>query len=222
MKIPVYLSAIVAIAAPLSAAPKKPAPARSTIAPVGSYATYALSKTSASFELSNPRYVSGEFMAPTLKGRGKGFVTLACGSSQTTLKMPMGWFGHEDGGDSNFFTPDERTRITMGFRDQGAVASPFAHLQQTRLAETRAQMKAMKQKVNVRGFSLPGGSYAVEITNVTTQSGGRNGFLQVFTPNPQKPRYPMSLSLTAPMSVFPKYRGLVGLILRDRKIIWTT
>lgn len=214
---------VAALVAPLWAASKTAAtpPAKSPLAPVGTYANYAFAKNASSYDPKNVKYAESGGMPASVRKVGNGFVELGCGSSQVVLKMPMGWYSDEDGQNSRLYTPDERSRIIMGFRDIDA--KTFAQHKATLLSETRAQMKQMKQKAAiVRAFSLPGGSYAVEVTNVTTGSGAKNGFLQVFTPNPEKPQFPMSLSLTAPMSAYPKYRGLVGLILRDRKIIWAS
>ena len=223
MKIIVGLSAVAALGALLWVASKTAAtpPAKSPLAPVGTYARYAFAKNASSYDRKNAKYAESGGMPALVRKVGNGFVELGCGSSQTILKAPMGWYSDEDGQNSRLYTPDERSRIIMGFRD--IEANTFAQHKATLLSGTRAQMKQMKQKsAVVRGFSLPDGSYAVEVTGVTTGSGAKNGFLQVFTPNPQKGRYPMSLSLTAPMSVYAKYRGLVGLILRDRKIVWET
>jgi len=197
------------------------APASRAIA-VGRYTDFALSRDTRSFSPQNPRYKTSGGMPPTVREHGAGYAELSCASSQTILRAPLGWMGDEDGQNSTLFTPDQRTRLIMGFRDLGAGAAPFAALTKTLRASTVAQMKAAGQKTaRVRTFALPGGSFALEITDVTTSSGHKNGMLQVFTPNPQRPRYPMSLSLTSPMSRFRRDQGLVGLILRDRKIIWS-
>lgn len=211
---------LAALASGAAAAPK-PSSKAATI-PVGRYTDFALSKDASSFSPENAAYAETGGMPPTVRGRGAGFVELGCGSSQTIVRAPMGWLGDEDGKNTRLFTPDQRTRIIMGFRDIGEGANPFAQLKKTLRASTMAQMKSAGDKTaRVRTFALPGGSYALEITNVTTESGKKNGMLQVFTPNPQRPRYPMSMSLTSPMSRFKRDQGLVGLILRDRETIWS-
>lgn len=218
MKIAMCLCTVVMLGASLCAAPKTIV--KNALAPVGTYASYAFSKNASSYDDKNPMYVKSGGSPAFVEKRGADCVLLDCSSSQTVLKAPLGWYSDEDGQNSTFYTPDERSRIIMGFRDING--QTFAQMKQTLLSDTRSQMKQMKQNaVVVRAFSLSGGSYAVEVTGIKTPGGNRNGFLQVFTPNPKKPRYPMSLSLTAPMGVYPKYRGLVGLILRDRKILWT-
>lgn len=216
------LLALLPLAALASSATAAPKTGSKPAIPVGRYTDFALSKDASSFSRADPRYVELGTTPPAVRGRGAGWVELACGSSQTTLRAPMGWLGDEDGKNSTLFTPDQRTRIIMGFRDLGEGTDAFAQMKKTLRASTAAQMKAAGQKTAlVRTFALPGGSYALEITNVTTSSGNKNGMLQVFTPNPKRPRYPMSLSLTSPMSRFRRDQGLVGLILRDRKIIWS-
>lgn len=225
MKITSLLASLslAALASGAQAAPGSGPGPRPSAIPVGRYTDFALSKDARSFSPQNPRYAQLGGMPPTARGLGAGYVELSCASSQTVLRAPMGWLGDEDGQNSTLFTPDQRTRVIMGFRDLGAGADAFAQLKKTLRASTQEQMKAAGQKVaRVRTFALPGGSYALEITNVTTQSGAKNGMLQVYTPNPQRPRYPMSLSLTSSMSRFRRDQGLAGLILRDRKIIWST
>lgn len=213
--------AVLASAAFAQNAPKKPATTgNNTLAPVGTYANYAFSKDAASYQPGDPKYDELGAMPAGVDKVGKDYVVLKAGSSQTIFRAPFGWYSDEDGQNSKLFTPDQTTRFIMGFRDMGEKTN-FARFKIETLAQVRAQMKEMKQtSVTVRGFDVAGGSYAVEVTGVTTESGAKNGFLQVFTPHPKKTRYIMSLSLTAPMKVFPKYRGLAGLILRDRVIIW--
>ena len=221
LALPVFVAVVCVAVASAQNAPKNPtAPTKNPLPPVGTYADYAFSTNAKSFDPNDPVYAQLGALPPGVKAIGEGFVELGCGSSQVVLKMPMGWLGDEDGQNSTLFTPDQSTRIIMGFRDMGEKTS-FAAFKTRSLAATRAQMKALKQTgAIVRGFEVPGGSYAIEVSGVTTTSGAKNGFLQVFTPNPKPSRYVMSLSLTAPAPEFSKYRGLVGLILRDREIIW--
>lgn len=208
-----------------SGAPKKPAPsAKNLLPPVGTYGDYAFSKNFSSYDHNNPKYAEIGVMPASIKKCGADYVVLAGGSSQTLFHAPLGWYSGEDGQNSTLFSPDMRTRFIMGFRDMGEKTT-FDQFKKQALAEVRAQMKSLKQPAAVvSGFDLPDGSYAVEATGVITSSGAKNGFLQVFTPNtttdPERSRYLMSLSLTAPLKTFAKYRGLTGLILRDRVIIW--
>ena len=185
-----------------NATKKTPPASKDSLPPAGKYADYAFSKDAKSFDPEDPIYARLGTIPPGVTAVGKGYVELGCGSSQVVLKMPMGWLGSEDGRNSTLFTPDQSTRIIMGFRDMGEKIS-FAAFKTKALNQTRAQMKALKQpEVVVRSFELPGGSYAVEATGITTGSGAKNGFMQVFTPNPnpKNARFVMSLSLTSPAS----------------------
>lgn len=213
--------AVVASVALAQSAPKKPATTdKNSLPPVGTYADYAFSKDASSYERDDPKYAETGAMPATVDKIGADYVVLKAGSSQTIFRAPFGWYSDEDGQNSTLFSPDQSVRFIMGFRDMGEKTT-FDQFKTTTLADVRAQMKAMKQTgVAVRGFDVAGGSYAIEVTGVTTGSGAKNGFTQVFTPHPKKSRTVMSLSLTAPMKVFPKYRGLAGLIMRDRVIIW--
>jgi S1-C subfamily serine protease len=208
-------------------ATQKPAPGpqtKSPIPPVGDYKDYALSKDATSYDQGNP--VNDGLRVSKVLEKGDGWVKLAAASSNTVLKMPMGWQADEDGQKSTFFTPNKKVRFVNHFNDMAAEFGKqitFAEFRMTARVTLEEKLAGSgQQSAKVEQLDLPDGSIALKVRGIRTESGEKNALVQVFTPDSadKSSHYCMSLSLITPEPEFDRFLGLLGLILRDRQILW--
>jgi hypothetical protein len=192
---------------------------------VGEYKDYAFSSDPLSFTKVEPG--EGKYK-PKALAICNGFVKLYSESAQTVLYMPFGWEATETGKDTRFWAPDERTRIILHFaNDPGLIQTNINSSQFTsaNIQATIDEARRTAAKIGAKQFQqilIDNSNIAFKILDVPTQSGAKNSLMQIITFNEVKPDFPMSISLTAPSDQFDKYSRLMGLILRDREIKWTT
>ena len=196
--------------------------------PAAQYADFALSKDARTWDAKHPinkkalEDGDGQPLNVLRENKTEKWVQVYAASCQNTLKMPFGWFGLDDGSTTYFWTPDEKTRIICAFNSLEDSKPPanttlWAHFKNGALAQMRKQMP----KARFRQFSLKDGSFGIEARGIRSESGREVSFLQIWKHNPQLPAFALSLSLTSPAASYEHNLGLIGLMLRDRKVQWT-
>ena len=197
--------------------------------PAAKYADFALSKDAKSWDIKHPvnrkllESGAGQPLRVGQENKAEKSVQLYAASCQSVLKMPLGWFGLDDGGATTFWTPDEKTRILCRFTSLGASAAPTEkNWWPSFKTRALAQMKKQMPKAHFRPFDLksPPDSFGIEASGLKSESGRDVKFVQIFTRNSQIPGFALSLSLTSPAKDYAHNLGLIGLILRDRKVQW--
>ncbi len=189
----------------------------------GSFADYAFSKDYNSFDPKESRNAkrieNGDGLVPRIAAKLDNAVSISAASCQTILTVPMGWYAMDQGEQTTIYSPDERTRFILHVADISP-AKTFAEFKRIALKTMENQLHQPEAKFTQ--FDMPDGSFAVEIRDIRTASGNKNGMVIVYTANPGKKGIGkvMSMSLTSPMQDFSKYEGLAGLLLKSRKILW--
>jgi hypothetical protein len=185
----------------------------STVSPVGVYKDYAFDKNADSFDPQNKVNVenveNGDGELIQVMKKGDGFVTLKMISGCQFLNVPFGWYGIETGRETVLFSPDKVDRIIFRVVPKAAAAQA---------AKIIEQIKSKQPAILESTKHFPDGSSILQMTNVKTPSGKTNANFQVYSPMPNHPDYLASLNLTCRQEEFDKYKGLVGLMIRDRKI----
>jgi hypothetical protein len=125
------------------------------------------------------------------------------------MDIPFGWHGIETGEEIVIYSPDEVNRIILRVVPRKALKQNL---------ETYAALKSRQPGIIASAKDLPDGSATFEVTNVKTETGNINANLQVFMPIPNHPDYLSCLTLRCRQKDLDKYKGMVGLMLRDRKI----
>jgi hypothetical protein len=197
----------------------------SRLAPKGSFSDYGFSRDYKSFDPKDPvnakRLEDGDGEVPRVSAKPPSAATINSASTYTIVTVPLGWYALDEGNQTRIVTPDEKTRFIMHFEDI-APSKSFDQFKKSMLAEMEGQLKPSQPNAKFDQFDLPDGSIAVEIKDLVTKSGSKNGMVTVITPNPRskESRYAMSISLTTPQADLPKYEGLLGLMLKSRKVMW--
>lgn len=217
------------VAAPKSAAPRA--------LPIGRYRDFALARDAKSLSPDEP--INALFIKEGL-GRpvkllkiGDGFAHVRAASLNATLNVPLGWTVLESHEDLKIWSADRRTLVTMQFFDALNGSSKAARATPRQLFDmARKNVRAVAQSATrpgvsrLREFALPDGSYGVEVRNAVPnegypEDGQRSAIVEILTPNPKNPRFPLVLALSTPMKRYPRDLKLIGLLVRDRKIVWT-
>lgn len=191
------------------------------LAPIGSFADYSIAKDYSSFDqnekANKERLENGDGEVPRVEKKSSDSVRLNAASAQAQVTVPLGWYAIDQGDKTVIFTADEATRFILHFQmiakpaDFGTFKSDIAEQMKSNLKQPGADCKQ---------FDLPDGSTAVELSHIATRSGKENGMVVVFTPCPKNSHLAAIISLTTPQDQLHKYEGLLGLILKERRIYW--
>lgn len=225
---------VVACGPTVLAAPKSVVP---RALPIGRYRDFASARDARSLSPRDPMnalFIKQGLGRPAkLLKTGDGFATVRAASLRATLNVPLGWTVLESREDVKIWSKDRRTLVTMRFFDalngstKAVRATPRQLFDMARKNVRALAQSATKTGVSrMREFALPDGSYGVEVQNAVPNEGypdegQRSAMVELLTPNPKNPRFPLVLALSTPMKRYPRDLKLVGLLMRDRKIAWT-
>lgn len=197
-------------------------PERKHLACRGTFAEYAFSTNLNSFDpkedINAKHTINGDGQVPEVfESNIQGAVTLMASSVRTKITVPKGWYALDEGDETIIRSPDQRIRFLLHL-----IKSPksFDNFRQNILTDMKTELK--QDQARFSQFDLLDGSFGIEITNISTSSGRKNGMICVYTPHPKGERnqLAMSMSLTAPQEELRKYEGLLGLMLNSREIQW--
>lgn len=191
-----------------------------TSLPIGDYQDYQVSDTSDSLSSYPP---DDEYAyLTTIKSSDEHSATIYTLSAQTTLKVPLGWYGIEEGDRAVFMLEDKYTRFTLGFRSlEGKTFEEFKNSYIDVFKEFYPTLK--DEDIYLEEISAT--QFYLIARHLPTETGTENGIVNVITYNPNLEGKSLdghyhSLLLVTPEDTFEHFLGLIGLIVRDQEIDW--
>lgn len=183
--------------------------------PIGDYADYQMSDNVESLKSDLPD--GGFTYNVTIQEVTKHYAEVYGWYAETSLKIPLGWYGTESNQSSVFMLEDQKTRILLGFRS--LEGKTFDELKNNYTDSYKAFYPDLTDE-DIKQVTLSENQFYMEITHLANKEDTANGILNVITYNPDYPEYYYSLLLVTPEDTLEHYKGLVGLILRDSTTYW--
>ncbi|MFO1518394.1 MAG: hypothetical protein U1F57_01820 [bacterium] len=192
--------------------------------PEATYKAYALSDNTMSFDpksVENKRRVRNGFgFVPKILGQGDGFVQIASSALQGSLSVPMGWEGMDDGKKLRVFTPDNEILIVLNWVDCGKYGG-FEEFKKKFFEQSARDFKERKKtnpQFKLELLNLVDGNFGHKILNNQDEL-ETFSLITLFFQQPDKPGYALRVNLSAPPEKLDKYQGLLGLLMKDFKVL---
>jgi len=194
--------------------------------PVGSYADYALADSENTLTDTDDPVVrrwtenSVENIARLVSvDRDQHLAVVQLDSARMTLAIPLGWYAIDDGERGAVFTPDESVRVVarqVDLKLEGTrTIGEYAQIKRGLLIQRYPQAEVSEQK-------LPGGALMNIYRHVPARPNddGPREIYEVITADPKNADRAQLTTLGVPDGQGAKYLPLLGLIMRDRKLLW--